>query len=258
MKAKLTLVAALLLLATGVHAQNMTPAYTFTQTLTNVGGSNTVYEVTEQVTGYTTCSGNEGCNGAMHYVQLEAKMGSDDEPFLSGDFNPTDTINYYTSAQANVPITSMPGKLWGEVDCTIRGRFAAESHPVGSAHVDAYWESQITFFQAEPIGGALVPNCGFSGDTSPDWNPVLGNPLGGFLYYHAIQLAYASTAQPGQGKWTGFPYLNVHNAGGQTGNYGIDGWYHLSNGTPATMPQICTQNQSGKIVENPSWISNPN
>lgn len=252
-----SLLVATLLLATGVHAQNMTPAYTFTQTLTT-GPNDSYYEVTEQVTGSTTCSGTQGCNGAKHYVQLEARMGSDDEPFLSNDFDPTLVIDYSTSARATIPFTSIYAKLWGEVDCTVRGRFASENHPVGSANLNAYWESQITFFQAIPPGSStIVVDCGFSGDTTPDWNPVLINPANWPTYYQAINLAYASVPQPGQGGWTGFPYNNPHNYGGKTGNYGIYGWYHLNGGAPGPMPHVCTQNQVGKTVYNPAWTPNP-
>lgn len=258
MKLRLPSLVVAVLLATVAHAQNMTPNYNFAQLLTT-GANDSYYEVTEQVTGSTQCSGSEGCNGAMHYVQLEAKMGSDDAPYLSGDFIPTDVINYSTSAQATIPFTSIYAKLWGEVDCTVRGRFAAEGHPVGSANLNAYWESQITFFKVNgnPGAASIIPDCQFSGDTSPDWNPVLTNPANWPTYYQAINLAYASVPQPGQGGWTGFPYVNLHDYGGITGNYGIYGWYHLNGGAPAPMPHVCTQNQVGKTVYNPAWTPNP-
>lgn len=253
------LLAFALFFASAAHGQGMIPYYTFTQSIAFNGG-NATFLVAENVSGYTNCT-PMNCDGAMHYVTMRATVGSTDNVLYTPDFLPTNTITYDQSAAGNVPITDAKANLHAEVNCTIRGPAFVTDYPQTISNDN--WETQITFFQAYTGQSYILPDCQFSGDTHPDWNPVLNNPVGTPqsnppypLYLQGIQLAYSPSSQPAQGHWVGFPYDNPHNYGGQTGDYGILGWTH-SNGNPGPMPHICTQNQIGLTTYNPAWTPNP-
>lgn len=232
----------------------MTPSYGYyTGGAVIVNGSTVYATYNYGVDGLTTCSG--GCpSGVTHTPFLEfgfngkapaEYFGSSTPPqqYLDFQLNETDSSQFF-------PFTGKQVVMNAWVECSRIGQISSTNIPINS-----YFSSATTFYKAQANSSNLNVDCGVSGDGTPAWEPVPVNPFGSQgsnpspLYLEFLGVVYSATPPPASSfiSWA---------AGVGNLVYSYRAWQH-SNGSPAPMPQVCTQLKTGLTQYNPGYIVPP-
>jgi hypothetical protein len=258
MKIKLFVLFLLLFGALNTHAQGMIFNYNFTH-FDDVYISPMAYiDIGEQITGYTSCN-PANCLGAEHTPCTTTILGTNGGTTTCGNAIPAQNpMNYSnTSIAASVPFTGWTGQLDGWINCSIRGQHAVQdSSPVGIGS-KVYFSSAITFLKAQANSQNVSADC----DDTATWPGTASNPFGVQggtpqpLYIEELGLIF-SNSPPNSA--SSFFYFDAGYKPPESFNRVP--WTHggTQTGSPAPMPQFCTQPGTGKTQVNPSWQNPPN